>query len=96
MKEIEDNEQGKSSRRNFLKKVGVGVGAISVAGIAGTSIINGNEAKAKSGKKVKLLSPDGKLVEVDQDDIKPAKEIVAELKGGGKSRTSKQEILNGN
>jgi len=77
---MEDNEQGNSSRRNFLKKVGVGVGAISVAGIAGTSLMKSNEAKAKSGKKVKLLSPDGKLVEVDQDDIKPAKEIVAELK----------------
>ena len=36
--------------------------------------------KAKSGEKVKLLSPDGTLVEVDKDDIKPAKEIVAELK----------------
>ena len=34
----------------------------------------------KSGKMIKLLSPDGNLVEVDQDDIKPAKEIVAELK----------------
>ena len=42
--------------------------------------MNGEEAKAKSGKFVKLLSPDGTLVEVDQDDIKPAKEIVAELK----------------
>ncbi len=29
---------------------------------------------------MKLLSTDGKLVEVDQDDIKPAKEIAAELK----------------
>lgn len=77
---MEDNEQGNSSRRNFLKKVGVGVGAISVAGIAGTSLIKGNETNTKSGKKVKLLSTDGKLVEVDQDDIKPAEVKVAELK----------------
>ena len=80
MKEIVENGNGGSSRRNFLRKVGVGVGAISVTGIAGASLLKGNEAAAKSGKKVKLLSPDGKLVEVDQDDIKAADEIVAELK----------------
>jgi len=77
MKELE-NDSKSSSRRNFLKKVGIGVGAVSVAGIAGNSIIAGN--KSKSGEKIKLLSPDGKLVEVDKDDIKPAEEIVAELK----------------
>jgi len=78
MKEIEENGGESSSRRNFLKKVGIGVGAVSLAGIAGTSVIAGN--KSKSGEKVKLLSADGKLVEVDKDDIKPAREIVAELK----------------
>src|SRR5674476_520738 len=78
MKEIEENGGESSSRRNFLKKVGIGVGAVSLAGIAGTSVIGSN--KSKSGEKIKLLSPDGQLVEVDKDDIKPAKEIVAELK----------------
>lgn len=78
MKEIVENESQRSSRRNFLKKVGVGVGAVSLVSVAGTSVIAGN--KSKSGEKIKLLSPDGKLVEVDKDDIKPAKEIVAELK----------------
>jgi len=75
MKDHEENDQ--SSRRNFLKKVGIGVGAVTIAGVAGTSALTG---KAKSGEKVKLLSPDGTLVEVDKDDIKPAEEIVAELK----------------
>jgi len=69
MKEIVENGNEGSSRRNFLKKVGVGVGAISVTGIGGASLLKGNEANAKSGKKVKLLSPDGKLVEADQDDM---------------------------
>ncbi len=78
MKEIVENESQRSSRRNFLKKVGGGVGAGSLVGVAGTSVLAGN--KSKSGEKIKLLSPDGKLVEVDKDDIKPAKEIVAELK----------------
>ncbi|MDO9340021.1 MAG: 4Fe-4S dicluster domain-containing protein [Bacteroidales bacterium] len=83
MKEIVENESQRSSRRNFLKKVGVGVGAVSLVGVAGTSVIAGN--KSKSGEKIKLLSPDGKLVEVDKDDIKPAKEIVAELKAEAKA-----------
>jgi molybdopterin-containing oxidoreductase family iron-sulfur binding subunit len=80
MKEMDDSEKSKSSRRNFLKKVGAGVGAVTLAGVAGTSMLKGGEAKAKSGKTIRLLSPDGKLVEVDQNDIKPAKEILAELK----------------
>ena len=79
MKKRAENESDMSSRRNFLKKVGAGVGALSVSGIAGASIIKSNE-KAKSGSKIKLLSPDGTLVEVDQDDIQPAKEIGAEFK----------------
>jgi len=75
---MKDNgENDNSSRRNFLKKVGIGVGAVTIAGVAGTSALSG---KSKSGEKVKLLSPDGTLVEVDKDDIKPAKELVAELK----------------
>ena len=78
MKKGEENDNGGSSRRNFLKKVGTGVGAISLAGIAGTSVLAAN--KTKSGKKIKLLSPDGKLVEVDKDDIKEVKELVAENK----------------
>lgn len=67
-----------SSRRNFLKKVGIGVGGVSVAGIAGAAVIK--NVKTKSGKKIKLLSPEGALVEVDQDDIKPAGTVVEELK----------------
>lgn len=75
---MKDNgENDNSSRRNFLKKVGIGVGAVTIAGVAGTSALSG---KTKSGEKVKLLSPDGTLVEVDKDDIKPAEEIVEELK----------------
>ena len=79
MEKRAENESDMSSRRNFLKKVGAGVGAISVSGIAGASIMNSNE-KAKSGTMIKLLSPDGTLVEVDKDDIRPAKELVAEAK----------------
>ncbi len=78
MRDKEETDNERSSRRNFLKKVGVGVGAVSLAGVAGATAMAGN--KTKSGEKIKLLSPDGKLVEVDKDDIKPAKEILAEIK----------------
>jgi Fe-S-cluster-containing dehydrogenase component len=70
MKEKDKNKTGKSSRRNFLKNIGAGVGAVSLSGIAVT----------KSGEKVKLLSPEGMLVEVDKDDIRPAGKNVKELK----------------
>ena len=73
-----DEKNDRNSRRNFLKNVGIGVGAVSVTGVAGAAVIS--NSKSKSGKKIKLLSPDGSLVEVDQDDIKPAKNIVEELK----------------
>jgi len=79
MKENINGKQEKSSRRSFLKKIGVGAGAVSVAGIAGVSAFSAKDNN-RSGHTVKLLSPDGKLVEVDQDDIKPAREIVADLK----------------
>ena len=58
---MEKNETGKSSRRNFIRNVSLGVGAVSVAGVAKVTLSDGNEAKAKSGKIVRLLSPDGKL-----------------------------------
>ena len=73
---MENKETGKSSRRNFLRNVGLGVGVVSVAGVAKATLLDSNVTAAKSGKTVKLLSPDGKLVEVDQSDIKPAKEKI--------------------
>lgn len=73
---MKENESVISSRRNFLKKFGAGVGA---ASIAGTSILAAAPASATkgSGERVKLLTPDGKLVEVDRDAISlPAMEPV--------------------
>jgi molybdopterin-containing oxidoreductase family iron-sulfur binding subunit len=78
MKETDKNKPGKSSRRNFLKNIGAGVGAVSLSGIGHGAIFPG--AVTKSGEKVKLLSPEGKLVEVDKDDIQPAGKNVTELK----------------
>ena len=64
-----NSELEQSSRRKFLKKFGLGVGVISLAGVAGASVLNGMTDKPSSGKKVKLLTADGKLVEANADDL---------------------------
>jgi molybdopterin-containing oxidoreductase family iron-sulfur binding subunit len=60
--------------------MGIGVGAASLTGVAGSAIIAANAGNAGSGKRVKLLTTDGQLVEVDVENIKPVKELVAEAK----------------
>ncbi len=81
---MENKESGNSSRRKFLRNMGLGVGAITVAGVAKAAMTEGSVAVSKSGKMVKLLTTEGKLVEVDVNDIKPSKEIQAELKNEAK------------
>jgi len=83
MKQKEQNLD-KSSRRNFLKNLGTGVGAVTLAGVGGTAAITAGKT-AKSGEMIKLLSPDGKLVEVDKDDIKPTEKSVKESKAKAKT-----------
>jgi molybdopterin-containing oxidoreductase family iron-sulfur binding subunit len=83
MKEKTRDGSGESTRRNFIKKIGAGIGTVSIAGITGSSVISGS-AKTKSGEKVLLLSPEGKLVEVDRDDISPAGKTTADLKAEAK------------
>ncbi|MBS1231857.1 MAG: hydrogenase [Bacteroidetes bacterium] len=80
----EQNKSDKPNRRKFLKDLGAGMGAVSLAGIGGTAALTAGKA-AKSGEKIKLLSPDGKLVEVDKDDIKPAESREKELKAKAKT-----------
>jgi len=80
----EQNKSDKPNRRKFLKDLGAGMGAVSLAGIGGTAALTAGKA-AKSGEKIKLLSPDGKLVEVDKDDINPAENREKELKAKAKT-----------
>ena len=70
-----------SSRREFLK-FGMTAGAASLVGMGG-AVLAGNSnnlssAKAdddkKSGRKVKVLTQEGKLVEVDESQIRPVEE----------------------
>ncbi len=56
--------ENNNKRRGFLKSMftlGAGLGLISVTG---------KKAKAEPGEKIKLLTPDGKLVEIDKNHIK--------------------------
>lgn len=64
-----------NSRRNFLVK-GIGAAAlVTSAGAIANSLFK-NEDVLASGETVKLLSPDGKIVEIDKSYIKPAPEIM--------------------
>ena len=79
MKKKAGNEKEQSSRRNFLKKMGAGVGALSVSGIVGASVA-GSSKESETGEVVKLLSTDGTLVEVDKAHIRPAAKVLQAVK----------------
>ncbi|MBL0053669.1 MAG: twin-arginine translocation signal domain-containing protein [Bacteroidetes bacterium] len=63
------NEAPDSSRRAFLK-AGLITGALAAAGLGTLEVLSQTENKP-SGDTVKLLSPDGKIVEVDKSLIDP-------------------------
>jgi molybdopterin-containing oxidoreductase family iron-sulfur binding subunit len=63
-----DNKDKDTSRRSFLRK-GLTLGAGAVAGLGAVSALGSSEGKTKRGEKVKLLTADGKLVEVDKADV---------------------------
>ena len=59
-----------SSRRKFIRKFGLSLGSVAVAG---TAMAAAGSSSDESGEKVMLLSADGKLVEVDRASIRMAK-----------------------
>jgi len=65
-----NNNESNDSRRDFLRKGFVATAAVATGlGIMETAC---KDTKPKTGDKVKLLSPDGKIVEVDSSMINPA------------------------
>ena len=68
-------KKSQESRREFLK-LGLGVGAASLASVAGAGLFNLQTTKAESGEKVKVLTPDGKLLEVDKSQLQPVTDII--------------------
>ncbi|HYV90762.1 MAG TPA: 4Fe-4S dicluster domain-containing protein [Chitinophagales bacterium] len=63
-------DQSDNSRRKFLKATLV-TGAMVTGGL-GTLEVLSEETKKETGEKIRLLSPDGKIVEVDSSVINPA------------------------
>jgi molybdopterin-containing oxidoreductase family iron-sulfur binding subunit len=59
-----------SSRRKFIRKFGLSLGSVAVAG---TAMAATGSSSDESGEKVMLLSADGKLVEVDRASVRMAK-----------------------
>jgi hypothetical protein len=58
-----------NSRRKFLK-AGIITTAVAAGGLAALEVLSQDKNK-KTGDTVKLLSPDGKIVEVDSSEINP-------------------------
>ena len=71
----ENKNSKKESRRNFLK-LGVGVGITSALSVTGANLLSPGKLKAGTSEKVKVLTQDGKLVEVDKSELVPVKEDV--------------------
>lgn len=61
-----------SGRRDFLKK-GLVTGTLSATAMA--LVAFQNDTVQESGKKVKLLSPEGKIIEIDSAYLKPVPEV---------------------
>ena len=63
-----ENEKDKLSRGSFLKQGLLAAGGLALAGLA-TNKLMGDNAPAETGKKVKVLTADGKLVEIDNAHV---------------------------
>ena len=67
---MDEKEKSPKSRRDFLR-LGAGMGAATLATVAagGLFSLSGGEVKADTGKKVKVLTTDGKLLEVSESEL---------------------------
>ena len=86
-----NNEQNKHSRRKFIRNLGVTVG---VGAIAGTGAIY--TASKVQKNKVKVLTQDGHLVEVDANEISPVskkEELTAQQKRGKEGIAGKKWVM---
>ncbi len=65
---MKKNEEQKDTRRDFIKKVslaGIGLGTV----VLSAPLLNEDKPDPKSGEKIKVLTEDKKLAEVDVSDI---------------------------
>lgn len=68
---MKDKKKESSSRRRFLRNIGIGIGS---AAIVSAPALASNGGDDDAGEKVKVLTSDGKLVEVSKSAIKVARE----------------------
>ncbi|MCU0409752.1 MAG: 4Fe-4S dicluster domain-containing protein, partial [Bacteroidales bacterium] len=68
---MKNKKEGDASRRRFLRNIGLGLGS---AAIVSTPSLAGTGTEDDTGEKVKVLTSDGKLVEVSKSAIKVARE----------------------
>lgn len=67
-KKSQHPEEHQISRRDFLRKIGIAAGAVAVAG-GGLGIARSLASGTKTGEKVKVMTADGGVAEVDKGDI---------------------------
>lgn len=73
---MQKDQKNTDSRRSFLKK-GITLGAFSATALA-LSAFKSDEV-VETGEKVKLLSPEGELIEIDRAYLNPAPELPPSL-----------------
>ncbi|MDZ7614488.1 MAG: hypothetical protein U5K51_12885 [Flavobacteriaceae bacterium] len=90
----DDKEQNKNTDRRKFLKLGLFTGVTAVASAALMSGLTKQEEKVSSGIKMRFLNPDGKIVEVDADNINKYPE--AHISPGGVQKgNSYPKIRNG-
>jgi molybdopterin-containing oxidoreductase family iron-sulfur binding subunit len=86
-----ETEKGNNNRRNFLR-----LGLMSsVSAVAGASLISqlATEEEKPSGEKIRVLTPDGKMVEVDAESINKYPEAVITPKEARKGIPDKKFVM---
>jgi Fe-S-cluster-containing dehydrogenase component len=68
---MKNKKEENSSRRRFLRNIGLGLGS---AALVSSPALAGNNTGQDNGEKVKVLTSDGKLVEVSKSAIRVARE----------------------
>lgn len=67
-KQESKSSDNQNSRRDFLRKIGLAAGAVAVTG-GGLGIARSLAARDKSGEKIKVMTTDGNVAEVDKSDV---------------------------
>jgi Fe-S-cluster-containing dehydrogenase component len=85
-------KEKQESRREFLK-LGLGVGAASLVSIAGSNILNFSTSKASTSEKIKVLTTDGRLLEVEKSQLKPVENLAIDRKESMKGLPNRKFVM---